>query len=57
MGEMYLAQMRCLRDFRVALLEGDLDLREGQIITIQLREAVLLQKYGLGKIISVMQTE
>ena len=51
------ARMRCLRDFRLALPERDLEAKKGEIVVVELRFAALMEKHGLAKIIGVMQTE
>ncbi len=51
------ARVRCLRDFSIALPDEDLYAKEGEIVTVELRVAVLMQRYGLGEIVGVVQGE
>ena len=54
MNDGYLARVRCTKKARVELLEGVFNLEDGMVITIYLKEARLMQRYGLGKIVSVI---
>ncbi len=51
------ARVKCTRDFRIALPKEDLTAKEGEIIVVDLKFAVLMKKYGLGKIIGLTQRE
>ncbi len=53
----YTARLRCLRDFAVVLPERDVYARKGEVITVDLRAAVLMERYGLGKIVAVQRRE
>ncbi len=51
------ARVKCIRDFRIALPKDDLTAKEGEIIVVDLKFAVLIEKYGLGKILWLTQRE
>ncbi len=51
------ARVKCIRDFRIALPKDDLTAKEGEIIVVDLKFAVLMEKYGLGKILWLTQRE
>ena len=51
------AKVRCLKDFRLALPDGNLNGRKGDITMVELRIAALMEKAELAEIIGVMQTE
>ena len=55
-GKKYV-HVRCLRDFSVALPRRDLHAKKGDVVTVELRVAKLMQRYELAEIITGVQKE
>ncbi len=47
------ARVQCLRDFRIAVPQGVLSARRGEVVTTELRVAALLEKAGVARIVEV----
>lgn len=47
-GQTY-ARVKCIRDFRIALPKEDLTAKEGEIIVVDLKFAVLMRSTDLGR--------
>ncbi len=56
MGKIY-TKVLCLRDFNLALRKKDLEAKKGDTVVVELEFAVLMERYGLGRIIGVAMRE
>jgi len=52
------ARVLCLKEFRVALpYRGNVHAKAGDVITVELRAAVIMEKAKLGKIIGLVMED